>query len=1232
METNFNINPWYDDFDKTKGFHRILFNPTFAVQARELTQLQTMLQNQIEQFGSHIFKHGSMVLPGNSEAELMVPCVKIQSTYNLSSVNIASFENKIVVGQTTGIRAYVKKAVNLTQTDPITFYLSYLSGGVNSELTFIDNEILTVEGAPSIACLTATINSNSVGSLAFIKAGVFYVNGHFVYCHPQIEVISKYSTKPSAHVLLKIVEETVNSSADESLLDPAQGSYNFAAPGADRFKMSLVLTTIPFGDVIADNYIEIMRFEDGVMTEHVRSPKYNELEKSLATRTFDESGDYIVDGFDVKIREHKKTRTNSGVYDTGDSDKFVYNVSSGKAYFKGYPIEKISGSLIEANKARTLEHVKQTSVTIKPKYGQHFFIASTVGSVDIFNRELIELYDISSTTGGLNIGYAKVLSIDYHTGDGVNPIYKLSLSDISLVGGTFEDIGSVRSASGTFFAKVTSEYDVPLNSGSYVINEVVSHVSSGRTATVSFYNQFTGKLYAHRHSTQPTPKVGDQLNGTSTDVIIKAKNVVVSNGQTSLLFSLPNTATKSIKDATNAFDLEYTHHISLVIPEGSTTTPTVSGTLIPIETGTFIAFTSSGTDSIANYSLNGTGTTIIRSSPAPVGGVSIYAQVNVSGATPRTKSITSYSTTKTSNRYVMLDHADVSSIVSVIANGVETINMWNLDTGATDSEYGISSIRLKNGFTLPSGQLTISYKYFFHTPGDFFTVDSYAGMSNDEIPTYVSVSNGKAYSLRDFIDFRKTYYSPSNIVVSDTILTTSAQKYIGRIDSLCVTKDSKIKLLSGVPAEQPKAPVVPVDMYELYRFTITPYTYSLDSITEKKVAVQRYTMKDIQEIDDRVSVLEVFSTISSSESKLLSTPIIDEETGVARFKSGFVVESMDDPFGLASITSDGFSASLNSELGIYPRVEMDVIPLTLWNANSGGYRITNGVLTMNYTEVPLAEVGVSSRITNLNPFMVVAWNGELVLSPSGDIWVDVIDNPEVTTTETVVNWVQLPAVIPTPVILITDPAPEPETIFAPVTPAPVVVTPPPVIPTPVVVTPPPVPVVVTPEPPPAPPPEPPVVISPVVVDTTTPTNEWIYGSGGAAFHIPTGVGVTTTGQTFSRSAIQASAATHIAQGGSVQQMVAVAAQGGFSLEQAEQILGISLPLFQAPLTTVPAALLPGAVPVVITSPINAEPITVPPVISNVQVAESTGIAPVAQTTGATANTLMDAFRDAGLIK
>ena len=50
-KTDFNVSPYFDDFTEDKKFHRVMYRPAFAVQARELTTQQSILQNQLETLG-----------------------------------------------------------------------------------------------------------------------------------------------------------------------------------------------------------------------------------------------------------------------------------------------------------------------------------------------------------------------------------------------------------------------------------------------------------------------------------------------------------------------------------------------------------------------------------------------------------------------------------------------------------------------------------------------------------------------------------------------------------------------------------------------------------------------------------------------------------------------------------------------------------------------------------------------------------------------------------------------------------------------------------------------------------------------------------------------------------------------------------------------------------------------------------------------------------------------------
>ena len=70
-------NVYKDDFADSDNFHRILFNSGKALQARELTQMQTIIQKEIERFGSNIFRDGGAVTGGNITIDNKVEYVNL---------------------------------------------------------------------------------------------------------------------------------------------------------------------------------------------------------------------------------------------------------------------------------------------------------------------------------------------------------------------------------------------------------------------------------------------------------------------------------------------------------------------------------------------------------------------------------------------------------------------------------------------------------------------------------------------------------------------------------------------------------------------------------------------------------------------------------------------------------------------------------------------------------------------------------------------------------------------------------------------------------------------------------------------------------------------------------------------------------------------------------------------------------------------------------------------------
>ena len=212
QKSNLNVSPYFDDFDSNNNFYKVLFNPGFPVQARELTTSQSILQNQIEDFGSHIFKNGSVVIPGNLVYDNRYHSVKLNSTnFGIDiSLYINNFVGKTITGKISNVSATVEK-VALPTTDPvddITIYVKYIGGNDNFETSaFTDGEALICDENVTYGNTTIQANTDfaglisedatSIGSAASIGKGVYFIRGYFVNVSQQTILLDYYTNTPS---------------------------------------------------------------------------------------------------------------------------------------------------------------------------------------------------------------------------------------------------------------------------------------------------------------------------------------------------------------------------------------------------------------------------------------------------------------------------------------------------------------------------------------------------------------------------------------------------------------------------------------------------------------------------------------------------------------------------------------------------------------------------------------------------------------------------------------------------------------------------------------------------------------------------------------------------------------------------------------------------------------------------------------------------------------------------
>ena len=571
--TNLNVAPYYDDFDSTENHVKTLFRPGFAIQARELTGLQSTLQNQIEKGFSHVFKDGTVIIPGattylgNAQAPRYI---KVQGNFGGETVNVSQYVNEdnpvTLTGATSGVTFRVIAATEATETDPATLFGVYTSSNLSGSRTFTEDvttisrsaldaagfdsftigENLSADVAvqhgstsyqanvPSLITeasevLRTTKSANTAsttpvtGKSVIVKqsAGVFFVRGYFVDVEDQTLVVEKYNNNANARVGFQVVETIVTPESDTSLSDNATGTSNINAKGAHRLAFTLTLTSKELNSKDDKDFIEILRVEDGVLQHFNRDTEYSILEQTLARRTFDESGDYTVRPFTFEMKESVNVSVGetdfTGVYTSGDttrdgnkaSDDFMaLQVSPGKAYVRGYEIEKIAPTLVDVKKGRDFNTINAGASPAD--LGNYLQVTNVYGTPDVteisgetvgYNE--LQLYDTNiSTRGsatGIQIGVARVRTYQYDSGTaGENDAtYRLYLFDINAItslvmsADVSPTILSSNSGGGQLVTGVTSGATGLVmdsgRSGNNVVNlvNVVGTFSSGEKVTIT---------------------------------------------------------------------------------------------------------------------------------------------------------------------------------------------------------------------------------------------------------------------------------------------------------------------------------------------------------------------------------------------------------------------------------------------------------------------------------------------------------------------------------------------------------------------------------------------------------------------------------------------------------------------------------------------------------------------------------------------------------------------------
>jgi hypothetical protein len=1063
MALNLNVSPYYDDFDDAKNFNRVLFRPGYAVQARELTQLQTLLQSQIGKFGNHIFKNGSVVQGCEFKLDSQRAFVKIVDA-GVVNDELVNYVGDTVTGATSGITAVILDVATGTQAespDLKTLYLRYTSGdGSTTAVHFSGGETLTVtstiagrNGDTFVVDTTyddaePTNSYWGLASALTVDDGIVYIDGKFVNHETQTIILSKYSNLPSVKVGFQIVEDTVSAEDDQTLLDPAQGSFNYAAPGADRYQVTTTLVAYESTDTIPPTFNQLVEIISGEVQRIYTANIYGELGKNMARRTYDESGNYAVRQFPVLIKEHLNVDDNNGLRTLntvdpergGNKDLLAIGLEAGKAYVRGYEHETFQTEYVVVPKGLTT--VNQQEIPISTAYGNYILVDEFCGMWDLNTGDKVSLRStaagaITATTfsataaAGSQVGTARVKQIVYESGTVGTAAaeYRLYLYDIAMSSGDFKDVR------GIFYNDTADGHaDIVLVGGNAVLQET----------------SFNKSLY--RIPARATKTIAPSAVYDNSFIYTKEFDGELSIGG-GVTITLSGDETFPYDSFTSTI---INNNFTMIMKEAAT----INSTSRPIGSNinlTGAAFTKNSAQSIT---INLAGD--LAAAPKQV---KLYVNVQTANAQPILKVLredryaiintNTHPSTDTGTYSLGLSDvyqiknifigANTDSDSAVVAAGVDIASSFTLDNGQRDNEYRNAKIIKKpSAPSLTNKKLVVKLDFFTHdgasADGTFFVVDSYpiddtgataATIKTQDIPIYRSPLTGESFDLRDTLDFRVRYAdsaansttvgSATTNPTESTTLTapsvgitnpvpteqfiTDLEYYLGRTDRLIIDSEGVFSTIYGTPSLTPGIPAEPDNSMSLAIITIPPYPSLAPNVaksvnrpdygvTFRSIDNRRYTMRDIGVLEQRINRLEYYTSLSLLE-KAASDLSIPDGSGLDRFKNGILVDAFTG-HNIGNVFDGAYHISIDPvKKELRPFFHLENIDLAFDYTNSTNVYKTGDLITLPYVNVEMTKNTSASKPRNCVGELLFNYIGNMELDPPVDNWTDTARQPDV---------------------------------------------------------------------------------------------------------------------------------------------------------------------------------------------------------------------------------------------
>jgi hypothetical protein len=950
-----------DDYKDSDNYSQILFNAGRALQARELTQMQTIIQKEIQRFANNVYTKDGVATQTGGITVQNWQFAKISNDANNTFDTTDNLNGVILTGSVSSIKVKVYRAVAATGTDPDTIYIQYLEDPTarSPATTFLEparvtpGEVLSNGSNINLTVQTTNTTANpAIGSACAVEVGSseFYVKGHFVFAPKQELIVSKYSADATADIGYKIVQDVVTVSDTDALYDNQNATPNRSSPGADRLRIRLTLAKRS-SLVAGETFVYYATMFRGVMENEVTKTENYGFHDHVATRVREIHGDFITKYWKIGIAPDAKSTTN-----------FIMRVDPGTAYIDGHRIAtKQTQSLIVP---RATDTIVREEDQVGVDYGNYFYFHSGVGMLDIDVCEAVNLYKgvagQDSVIGTANIRAitegASGTRVDGNAYDSV-PAFKAHLFNINRTNFNWSlaDVSSIKSVANTHYVNTVKTTNA---TGNAIKNAALLH----------------------------EPK----------------KNA--------LIFDTPLRRPKNFSDVTMTFMKKYnftasgtTHLINL----------TDAGESFVRASDVIIASASDFNPNGISAAISTAGNKRITFSPVVSGtAYEVIVFIKKTNSTVKSKTLTSATVTAAldsdgQGRYFLdLGQSDVYSVERIRktnSDGSDLFTNFLFDAGNRTTHQADGKLIWSGGGLSSStdGQVFARYKYFANsTAGSFFAVNSYDGQLDYlDVPAQKLPTGGKV-SLRDAIDFRPSMngsgaFSATDVpplpVPSDTIIA-DAEYYLPRADRLVISDKSELRYITGSSSLNPKFPDIPLDCIDLYKVKLGANTLHTQDLKTTIIPRKGYTMQDINKLEQKVDRLEEMTTLSLLELNTKFLQVLDS-SGVDRSKAGFFVDN----FSNHSHTSIGTHVGGGGKSSIDPHAKLmrptyseDAIDM-YYDSNHSLQLNTvkkGDFVTLDYSTVGYQSQELASNTENLAPFYVQTSIGALSISPETDNWFD----------------------------------------------------------------------------------------------------------------------------------------------------------------------------------------------------------------------------------------------------